>query len=106
MCLSHTLLLTLMSNLNVLVVSHNDMYPLITALTVLTGSSLFLVLTVAEVAADEVSGSVMRSIPSREFSVGDLPKLKRLGAAFESDEFLSQGVVPPLGEEDCPEVVV
>lgn len=88
------------------VISNNDMDPLVTGLTVLTSSSLFLVVTVTEIAADEVSGSIVRSVPCSKLSVGNLPELERLGAAFEGDEFLSQGVVSPLGEEDCPEVVV
>lgn len=86
----------LRSNLDVLVIFDNDLHPLITALTVLTGNSLFLVVAIAEVATDKVSRSIMRSVPRRELRVGDLPQLERLGTAFESDEFLSQGVVPPL----------
>lgn len=89
-----------------LVIPNNDMHPLVAALTVLASSFLFLILTVAEVATNDMSRSIMRSIPSREFSVGNLPELERLGSAFESDGLLSQGVVPPLREQDCPEVVV
>lgn len=81
-----------------LVIPNNDMYPLTIALTVLASSSLFLVLTVAEIATDKVSRSIMRSVPRRELSIGNFPELERLGAPFESDEFLSQGVVPPLWE--------
>lgn len=94
------------SNLDALIISHNDIDPLVAVLNVLTKSSLFLVVTVAEVAADEVSRSVMGSVPRREFSVGDLPELERLSTAFESDKFLSYGVVLPCGQEDSPEVVV
>lgn len=89
-----------------LVILDNDLDPLIIALTVLTSSALFLVVTVAQVAADEVSRSVMRSVPRRKLRVGDLPQLERLGTAFESDKFLSQGVVSPLWQKDRPEVVV
>jgi hypothetical protein len=96
----------LRSNLNVLVILDNDLDPLVTTLTILTSDSLFLIFTVAEVATDEVSRSIMRSIPRCELRVGDLPQLERLGTAFESDEFLSQGVVPPLWQEDRPEIVV
>ena len=98
--------MALRSNLDVLVIFDNDLNPLITALTVLTSNSLFLVVAIAEVVTDKVSRSIMRSVPRRELRVGDLPQLERLGTAFESDEFLSQGVVPPLGQENRPEVVV
>jgi len=101
-----TLLFTIRSNLDVLVIFDNDLDPLITTLTVLTSNPLFLVVAIAEVATDKVSRSIMRSVPRRELRVGDLPQLERLGTAFESDEFLSQGVVPPLWQEDRPEVVV
>ena len=96
----------LRSNLNVLVILDNDLDPLVTTLTILTSDSLFLIFTVAEVATDKVSRSIMRSIPRRELRVGDLPQLERLGTAFESDKFLSQSVVPPLWQEDRPEIVV
>ena len=61
-----TLLFIFESNLDVLVIFDNDLDPLITALTALTRSSLFLVVTVAKVATDKVSRSVMRSIPRRK----------------------------------------
>lgn len=79
----------LRSNLNVLVIFDNDLDPLVIALTVLTSSSLLLIVTVAEVAADKVSRSIVRSVPSRKLRVGNLPELERLGTPFESNKFLS-----------------
>ena len=100
------LLSTLRSNLDMINISDNDLDPLSIALTAMTSSSLFLIVAIAEVATDKVARSVMRSVPRRELRVGDLPKLERLSTAFESDKFLSQGVIPPLWQEDRPEVVV
>lgn len=89
-----------------IIIPDNDLDPLIIALTVLTSSSLFLIVAIAEVVTDKMARSVMRSVPRCELRVGDLSKLERLGTAFESDEFLSQGVVPPLWQKNRPEVVV
>ena len=99
-------LFTLGSNLDPLIISNNNMDPLVATLTVLINSSLFLVLTIAKVATNKVSRSIMRSVPRRKLRVRNLPKLQRLRTAFESDEFLSEGVLHPLWEKDGPEVVV
>jgi hypothetical protein len=65
------------------------MYLLVTTLAVLTRSSLFFVLTVAQVSANEMSRSIVRSIPRCDLSIRDFPKLERLGASFKGDELLS-----------------
>lgn len=54
-----TLLLLLGSDLDVLAISDNNVDLLVTALAVLISNSILLVITVAEVAADEMSRSVV-----------------------------------------------
>jgi len=89
-----------------LVVADSDMYPLVTVLAVLIESCPLLVVAVAKILANEVSRRVMRSVPSRDLSIGNLPKLKCLSTTFEGDKFLSKGIIPPLWQQDRPEVVV
>jgi len=79
----------MLTYLDLLVVSDSDTCVLVTALAVVTRSSLFFVVTVAEILANEMSRSIVRSIPCCDVSVRNLPELKCLSTTFEGDEFLS-----------------
>jgi hypothetical protein len=62
-------------NLNAPVIFHDDMHPLIAARTALIKSTIFLGIRVATCGSNQMSRSIVRSIPSRNIRIGDLSKL-------------------------------
>jgi hypothetical protein len=69
-------------------------------------STLLLTSNVATVEIDHMPCRIVCRIPSGNSRVRNLPQLKSLGATIQSHKLLTQGVVPPLRQKDCPEVVV
>lgn len=74
--------------------------------TALIKSTILLGIRVDGGGANEVTCSIMRSVPCLKLRIGDFPKLESLGSAVESDKLLSECVVSPLWQKNCPEVVV
>jgi hypothetical protein len=62
-------------NLNTPVIFHDNLHPLIAARTALIKSTIFLGIRVAMTDTNQMSRSIMRSIPSRNIRIRDLPKL-------------------------------
>jgi hypothetical protein len=63
------------SNLNIPAIFHNNLHPLVAARTALIKSTIFLGIRVALCGTNQMSRSIMRSIPSHDIRIRDLPKL-------------------------------